>query len=59
MEKKMKESFAPSIVTKTGEVYYPTGDEWLFFFALSGCDWAKEALREKEAEFKRKQMETA
>jgi len=55
----MKESFAPSIVTKTGEVYYPTGDEWLFFFALSGCDWAKEALREKEAEFKRKQMETA
>ena len=42
-----KESFSPSIRTRSGETYYPTGDEWLLFFAIKGCEWAKKAIENK------------
>lgn len=43
------EKIYPSIVIE-GRIYYPTGDEWLVFFAVHGCDWAIEALRKREKE---------
>jgi hypothetical protein len=45
------EKIQPSIVVN-GRIYYPTGIEWLIFFASHGCEWAIEAL--KRAELKEK-----
>jgi len=41
------ETIKPSIKTGDGKIYYPTGDEWLVFFAVCGCEWAIEALKRK------------
>jgi hypothetical protein len=52
----MKTTFAPGIVTRWGDTIYPTGDEWLLFFALKGCKWAVEALEEREKKIKVEQQ---
>lgn len=36
----------PGIVMPNGAVVYPTGFEWLLAFAISGCQWAVDALPE-------------
>jgi hypothetical protein len=45
------ERIQPSINIK-GMTYYPTGYEWLLYFAYAGCEWAIEALI-KEAEIRK------
>ena len=44
------EKIRPGIVVKDEygyeETIYPTGIEWLFAFAMKGCDWAAKALEE-------------
>lgn len=44
------ETIKPSIVLENGRVYYPTGDEWLMFFASHRCNWAIEALKKRKEE---------
>jgi len=43
---------APGIVVKdeygNEKTIYPTGIEWLFAFAIKGCEWAVKALEELE-----------
>ena len=48
---KTMERIQPSINIK-GMTYYPTGYEWLLYFAYAGCEWAIEALI-KEAEIRK------
>lgn len=44
------ETIKPGIVVKdyygNETTIYPTGIEWLFAFAIKGCDWAVKALEE-------------
>jgi hypothetical protein len=44
----LMEKIKPGIKTPDGKTYYPTGDEWLIFFAINGQQWAINALKEKE-----------
>lgn len=41
----MTEPIKPAILIN-GETIYPTGIEWLVAFALSECQWAKDALED-------------
>ena len=43
-----QESFAPTIVLKSGKVITPTGNEWILYFAIMGCEWAIEHLKDKK-----------
>ena len=47
------EKIRPSIVID-GRIYYPTGTEWLIFFASHGCEWAMDALKRIESALKEK-----
>jgi hypothetical protein len=42
----MSDTIKPGVVTKSGEIVYPTNFEWLLAFALHGCKWAEDALPE-------------
>jgi hypothetical protein len=37
-------TFAPTIKMPNGSTITPTNDEWLWAFAIRGCDWAIEAI---------------
>jgi hypothetical protein len=45
------ETFAPTIKTRDGKVIAPTGNEWIFYLACSGCEWALDHLKDKKIIF--------
>jgi hypothetical protein len=40
----MADTIKPGVVTKSGEIVYPTNFEWLLAFALHGCKWAEDMI---------------
>jgi hypothetical protein len=42
------ETFAPKVRMKDGTDYEPRGWEWIFAFALAGCEWAIEEASKPE-----------
>jgi hypothetical protein len=34
------DTIKPGIVLEDGTTYYPSGIEWIFAFAVVGCQWA-------------------
>ena len=51
-EENKETTFAPKIRTRDGKTITPTGNEWILFFALGGCQWAIDILKDKEVVFK-------
>jgi hypothetical protein len=41
------EHIRPALRDKFGNTIYPTGNEWILAFALNGCEWARNIVRQQ------------